>query len=758
MSVDDLIRARQALAAGVGKTTRENRVLPFAALNVQIPERVGRSLRPEDVAPLCIPGDLYQPPSGTFSAPAWYTDAVKLVSTDGLWKLDKSQWKRWTGRSNSTGDVYASGSGPLIHFNFSSPATAAVAEAAADSADQQFIEGPFAERTWHDRRAALYLYSGLVGIVQRLKTIGFRAIGSLFPSGGSLLTWAFSDDSASVTGTTAKPACINRNGDEQGISTRVLVNVGSTANHISKLYLSIGDKQLYIKTYTPYGWLPSIKEPKANSYTGVSPIYYANDLARVNLLGQAYHGLGQTSWYGVPAGIQNPPFPFQTPFGYQGPGTCNTRYTKVPDLPTPPDPLDPETYGQFPTDFIDSGNKFYNDVVWFGGRHYSCSSAVSRLSLSDLQWVHIDDDGVARVLALSFASRTGSTTTFNVYNHGPLVFGQSIGAAVLLRTITISTTSPEAIAEYTGLNTTTRVAYQTGSDDVQGYSSSYASASRRRKTAGYVLATKFPVEHSPDGRKIAVFRGLWIRDLDTSLGYYLRKNDTIHTVAEFTISSSLEFSAPSYVFQWNANRPVGRVTTFTYEPYNDTQKKEMANTTMPSFTAIWCVMFQYLKNGVLNLITQEDTYAGGSAAKFIRYVSISYAGRDPMIYPDEVATDINMAPIIGTLRGFGAVGTLTISGTQNMTFGNQSTASRLANNVLLFQKILGTGPYDPSSYHLVSPMFTQPVAYVFGSELGGDFANDTRYVSYNPRTYEFGGVQVAYNATDTLLGGYCSWI
>jgi hypothetical protein len=262
MSVDDLIRARRQLATGTGHTTRENRILPFAPLSVQIPERVGHSIRPEDVAPLCLPGDLYQPPTGTFSAPAWYTDATKLASTDGLWKLDKSQWKRWSGRSYSSGDVYLSGSGPLVHFNFSSPSSSAVLESTAATADQQFTEGPWHERTWHPVRSALYLYSGLTGILQRLKTIGFRATGNLFPSGGSLLTWAFSDDSAAVTGTTAKPACINRNGDEQGISTRVQVNVGSTANHISKLFLSIGDKQLYIKTVTPYGWLPTLKNPR----------------------------------------------------------------------------------------------------------------------------------------------------------------------------------------------------------------------------------------------------------------------------------------------------------------------------------------------------------------------------------------------------------------------------------------------------------------------------------------------------------------
>lgn len=41
MSADGLLRSRRALVAGVGQSTRENRVLPFAPLSVQIPARVG---------------------------------------------------------------------------------------------------------------------------------------------------------------------------------------------------------------------------------------------------------------------------------------------------------------------------------------------------------------------------------------------------------------------------------------------------------------------------------------------------------------------------------------------------------------------------------------------------------------------------------------------------------------------------------------------------------------------------------------------
>ena len=274
-------------------------MLPFAALNVQIPERVGRSMRPEVVAPLCIPGDLYQPPA-----------EPSRRRRGGRHRFRQAGLDRWPVETRQ--EPVETLDGPLeFHrrrsrfrlraadpFQFSSPSTSAVAEAAADSADQQFIEGPFAERTWHDRRAALYLYSGLVGIVQRLKTIGFRAIGSFSRlaarcSPGRFLTTrprspalppSRRASTATATSRVSSPACWS-------MSARPPITSASCFCRSAT--------RLYIKAYTPYGWLPSIKEPKANGYTGVSPIYYANDLAKINLIGQAYHGLGITAGYEI---------------------------------------------------------------------------------------------------------------------------------------------------------------------------------------------------------------------------------------------------------------------------------------------------------------------------------------------------------------------------------------------------------------------------------------------------------------------------
>ena len=43
--IADLVRARKRLAAGVGVTTIEQRVLPFVPIDVQIPARVNRRSR-----------------------------------------------------------------------------------------------------------------------------------------------------------------------------------------------------------------------------------------------------------------------------------------------------------------------------------------------------------------------------------------------------------------------------------------------------------------------------------------------------------------------------------------------------------------------------------------------------------------------------------------------------------------------------------------------------------------------------------------
>jgi len=536
----------------------------------------------------------------------------------------------------------------------------------------------------------------------------------------------------------------------------VQVNVGSTANHISKLYLSIGDKQLYIKTYTPYGWLPSIKEPKANGYTGVSPIYYANDLAKINLIGQAYHGLGITAGYEITAdGLLNSGYPLLAPYGYQGPGNCNTRYTKIPGLAVPPDPYAPETAGQFPADFIAAGNRYYNDIVWFGGRHYACSTTVSRLSLTDLQWVHIDDSGVARVLSLAFSSRTASTTTWNVYNHGPVVFGQGIGSAVLLTTITITTTSAEAIAEYTSLNTTTKVAFQTGSADVQGYSTSYLSSSRRKHWSGYVLATTMPVQHSPTGRQIAVCRGLWWNGYSAGASGYARYYDTIHTVATFDIASDLTFSTPTDVFQWQAKYPTGRTTTFTYEPYPPDpvhRDYELATTVMTPYWQIECRLFDYREDGTLNVVTFQKQVSAKSGTKIVDIRTKPYTDRAPMVWPYEVEEDINIEHQEKVI-GYGAEGDQEIIGLLTNE-GAYGSAWRLSNNCLWVDMYLGSSTYEQ---HLVSPMHSKTIPEVFGSYLEGATANDKRYASYNPRTQQFGGVHTAYVSTDPFAR-YCSWI
>lgn len=745
MSALDLLLSRKALAAGVGKTTRLNKVLPALDVLTPIPARIGRDKPGTPVPDVCLAGDLYAPPWPNENwRPTWYVDAVKLLSTDGLWSIDKSTWKRWTGRAGQSGDTYVQATGSLVHLNFSSPTTAAVLESTAGGTDQQFTEVPWSERTWWGVRSASFMQAGLTGIVQRLRTMTFRATGTLFPAGGQLLTWSFSDDSSATTTVTATPACINKSGDEKGLATRVMQTYG--APHIQKLSLAIDGKKAIIKTETPWGFCPTFKDSAINAYTGTLPAWYnnprVNDLSKVNLIGQAWHGLGNAS------GLLNAGYALRTLPGYQSPPTCNTRYFKKPGLPTPPDPSTPDTY---PAAFVSAGDRYYNDVVLFGGRRYSPSVALSNVELNDSQWLHVDDAGVVRVLSAIMTNRTPSTSRFTIYNHGPLVLGQSIGSPVALRTVDITTTSPEAVAQYSSLVDGIKVAFETGSADVQGFSTYYYENYRNKRKNNYVLSTTHPVPASPNGRQIALFRGVWYKNVGTEQKYR-QYTDNIHTVATVDIASNLAVSDPVVVFQWQAHIPTDRVTTFSYVYYDATHDMEMASTTMTPYTEILCVMVAYGSNGRLNVVTEESSVAAADGTKALSPRTRPYTPRSPMSYPSEIATDINMRRDIITVKGFGDDGTGSITGGVGL-LGTRSLCARLSNNVIYFLNI-NDGSNLTWSDHFIAPSGVVARSTVFA---GAIVSNESRYLSWNPRTGALGGVETAYVSGESF-SNYISWV
>lgn len=749
----ELTDSRRGLANGVGMTTRRNRVLSPAQILPPIPERIGRDKPADPIPDVCIPGDLYEPPSPAENwAPAWYVDTEKLVSTDGLWKIDKSQWKRWTGRTNSSGDVYYTGSGPLAHFNFSSTGGAAVLEAAAGADDLQFTEGPWSERTWYAPRSAFDTYRGLTAIVKRLKTINFRVTGGVLPAQGSLLTWAFSDDDTAVSSIVDKPACINKNADEQGISGRSVKTLNAV--RIEKINLLSESKQLTLKTVSPWGWLPATKESKLNLYTGTNPIFYANDLARITLIGQPYHGLGVTNGATAERGLRVKGYPNREPWGYSGPVSANTRYFKAPGLSVPADPKDPRSATIYPQGFISAGDEYFNDVVFFGGRRYCASTIASGLDLADNQWLHVDDSGVIRILRATYNSRTASTTTFWIYSLGEVQYGGSL-LAVKIGEVVIQTTSPEAIAEYSALNTTTKVPYQSGSDDVQMYSTSYVIASRKKRSAGYVMATKHPVAHSPNGRQIALFRGLWWRDYSIAAQKYRREVDNIHTVVTVDISSDLVVSPPTTVFQWEAKYPTDRVTTFSYAPYpqNSLYEQELATTTMTPYTERVCKLVAYDPNGQFKLVIQETRFEAESGTKVVALRSIPHENRQPMAYPNEIETDTNVKRAAFKISGFWNNNEESISGSVSKS-GLSSSSFRISNNLLYFASVADNSYPDQTTEYLVSPCGHVLMTSVFPTPIG---SGSSRYLSWNPRANEVGGYEVPYVANSDFVD-FCSWI
>ena len=713
---------------------------------------------------LCIRGDLYAWHLGVSVAAwptVWYVDPNKLLSTDGLWRVDKSQWKRWTARAGQSGASYVVGNGNQVHFNFSSPTTAATLEPLSEPSDMQFTEGEWAARTWHPVREGFLRWSGMTALVQRLNELTLRATGVVFPQGGQSLTWSFSDDSSPASTITSKPACINQSGVEQGLASRstVIVDGGTRTAYLN---ITIAGKQATLKTVptlgnTPMdGFLPTVKERAVNILTlpSVTEAYYANDLAKINMMGQAIHGVCQPSYpaYGIIAGVKNPGYPLRVTSGYQAPSSPNTRYTKIPGLPVPPDPELPENADLYPSEFVTYGDRFYNDIVWSGGSRYSpiYDGLYTTLQLSSTQWIHVDDAGVPRVLSISLTTPlTASSSSFSILNHGPIVFGSGIGAGVVLATVTITTTDPAAVAEYTSLNTTDKVRFHVGNDDVQRFATFYtASYRQKRDPHGYVLATRHHVPHSPDGRQIALFRGLWFKNYKfwEAGNYYRRDTDMIHTVATVNISSDLVVSSPVDVFQWQRKTPEDRETTFTYTP-SGSNYLEYANTTVTPWTDVWCKMVAYRTDGGLSLVTEETHFEASLEPKLVAVRGAGYTPRDPMIFPSEVAADVNMAPPTVTMRGFGENGLESYSPPPYvMVFSSQSY--RMSNNVLHWY-------IDGSDARLVTPNGMVMVSDIFDSPTFSP-GEGARYASWNPRTDTMAGLEMPYITSDPFTA-FISW-
>ena len=339
--IADLVRARKRLAAGVGVTTIEQRVLPFVPIDVQIPARVGTaappSYRSAIAEPACLGSPLTEKPIGAgqpidmYTLREWHTDRAALVSIDGLFSFARKPLKRWSAKlANLT----------LVEFFFSSPGTAASIYSPTAGA-VQICEAAWSTREWHDRISATAGSLKLEFTLRRMKSISLQQDAYAFQ-------WLFSSDSDPSTSGTP-PACINRRSTENGLSNRLTYSNGQIKQFS---LLSSGSQLAVIGQATPGGFLGALEVPPADRPT---PIDLRNasgvacsDLSDALHFGQPWHGWMTSAGIETPAGTVKPS-------GYNTPTSATAHYVAIDGLPDPPTDT--------PTGFAAAGKQWFKDAI-----------------------------------------------------------------------------------------------------------------------------------------------------------------------------------------------------------------------------------------------------------------------------------------------------------------------------------------------------------------------------------------------------------
>ena len=679
--------------------------------------------------PPCLQGEIRSASVSASWYVAWHAAEPLIISSDAVWRLDPTPWKRWSGYTNDGSATL----GTLVHFNFSSPTTAAAIDPAAAPAHVQMVEGAWSSRTWYAKQAAIIPHAGLLACVQRLKSTTFTQDGVTPPYS---FNWTYSDDGEATTDA-ATPACINRSGHETGLDTRTYTFPSSPTGmteyrRIARLAIILAGFKTAVQTTRPDGFLPAFRQSDQVCYVG-DPTYppaantRCSDLAKLLSIGQPWHGLcTQTA-------IERPGFDPTTPISYYPPDNTNTRYFKAPLPPGAPDAalLQPG--------FAAAGYAYLDDVVLRSGRDYSPKKAEATVSntyrCTDIFWYHCDDAGVVRKLSCAANSTlTSNSTQFYIRNYGP-PNGRDMGY-VQLEYVEVVTTDPDALLMYSQASGTRR--FCSGQGDYQSSVST---------TGGIVspkmqLAKSHPIAASPDGRQIAVLTGAY----NSTRGVAM-----IYTVATFDIASDLTVTGPNYVFQYEEQLPTDAVT----ETFWDTWCADVSGT-YPSITNWWAYGYKYTrtictpktqttchgvsydKHGTLNLFlrnTQKFLDAGNWLAGSPN--TLSYDTGVPLTDPQPATTpadgevvateyypDLTNAHFSDGQAWMDALGIDEASAVTSI-----SAVYRLANNVVVA--------------NVSRPSVTQEIATPSGhTTLAATFPTYTtneKWASWNPRTEQLAG-------------------
>lgn len=731
-----LIRSRQQLASGVGQSTRRNRVLPFAELAVQIPARVGiyDPGAPAAVVaepPPCLQGEIRSTSVSASWHVAWHAAEPLVISSDAVWRLDPTPWKRWSGYTNDGSATL----GALVHFNFSSPTTAAALDPAGAPSHVQMVESPWSSRTWYAKQSAIIPHAGLLACVQRLKSTTFAQDGVTPPYS---FTWTYSDDGEATTDADT-PACINRSGHETGLDTRTFTFPASPSamteyRRIQRMSFLFAGFKTAVETTRADGFLPAFRQVDQVCYVG-DPTYQpaantrCSDLAKVLSIGQPWHGLcTQTD-------IEREGFAPTTPISYYPPANTNTRYFKAPSPPGAPDPE------LLPPGFDAAGYAYLDDVVLRSGADYSPKKALATVTdtyrCTDIYWYHCDDDGVVRKLSCTANSTlTANSTKFYIRNYGP-PNGRDQGY-VQLAFVEVVTTDPDALFVYSRSSGLKRFA--TGQADYQ------ISAS----TAGGIvspnlqLAKTHPVAASPDGRQIAVLTGAY---------YSARGEAMIYTVATFDIASDLTVTGPNYVFQYEEQLPDDTVTEHYWSTYYGPIQvgvhpnwwaygTKYTRTIVTPKVQTTCHGVSYDKAGNLHLFLKHIRKFVGGITTGPSPNTIAYDSGVPLTDPQpdpstttpadgeivqtDLYPDLTYAHFVtGAYSWMDAIGVSESPGAENI-----SSIYRVANNVIVANITRDAGT-------------TQELATPSGHAMIGDafptYSTNHKWASWNPRTEELAG-------------------
>lgn len=665
MTVSSLIRSRALLRNGRGQTTRRDRVLPSSPPLPAIPQRVG-SYDPGQYSavvqePACIGSDWWTYSAGQqWQAHDWHAALDTLVSSDGVWRVDRQQIKRM-----SFEGAKPSLSTRPIHLCFASATVAAAAPAGAGQNDIVFQETSHAGREWHPKQTVRVFNHSLIGAAQRLKSIEWKQ--------GST-NWAFrwnfkTDNDGGVTA--ASPSCLNRAGNETQTLDR-LFDGGSVAQprkRLKKFSLVTPDGKGSVEVKAaPWGFMPAVSRADVallvdNIAASEGNHLNMTDLSRLLSVGQPYHGLCLRRSITDLAGN---PLPKPSPMSV--PRYGNTRYFKHPSPPgTPPANL-------LPPDYASAGYQFMEDVVLASGQDYA--PGVQMLP-TVTAWPHVDAQGLVRVCDLLLVSDTATTTTWDVirYHQSP---GSQMTSWDVLGRFSIETTdaylrgiTPSAVQRRT----------YTGTTDWQRPVSGGGSAPQDPPTVDGLVNVQLQryimTESSPDGRKIAVMRGMY---------------NPLNGHSALTMGADMAIIATVAVVDISADGVVGTpAVAWDYvHAYHPTDQHVQEN----------CHGFAFRSTGELWLWISAHTRHFG-------------VGVPPLPIPSLVYSGPTNAPSADLF---------------------QATIFRVTNNVLL-QTVQYYGPDAGFGRPLVTVLeFSAPnAAWEYSTIMPGN-ASNRRYASWNPRT------------------------